>query len=298
MNAGHAQEAQKRFEQSLERDENVEALMQLGLLLERTGRPAEAEQRFRRALELSPSATLADDVRRAEILENLGNTSRAQGKNAEMKAQYTSALDAWTEARDQVEGATGAIVEMRRGVLLDNLGRHRQAVEAFENAMGFAPQWRDVYAGILAHLVSAPPDIDLAASVWRRSQLHLSLAPEWKVYFTLWIQLITARAGQPPVEEHGELLRRHAGSSNWWGKLASFGAGELDYADLISVASNLGERTEALYYEGSRLFIAGERERAREQFQQVLDTNMVSFFEFEMARKLLSEEQRAGAKKP
>ena len=298
MNAGHAQEAQKRFEQSLERDENVEALMQLGLLLERTGRPAEAEQRFRRALELSPSATLADDVRRAEILENLGNTSRAQGKNAEMKAQYTSALDAWTEARDQVEGATGAIVEMRRGVLLDNLGRHLQAVEAFENAMGFAPQWRDVYAGILAHLVSAPPDIDLAASVWRRSQLHLSLAPEWKVYFTLWIQLITARAGQPPVEEHGELLRRHAGSSNWWGKLASFGAGELDYADLISVASNLGERTEALYYEGSRLFIAGERERAREQFQQVLDTNMVSFFEFEMARKLLSEEQRAGAKKP
>ncbi|MFW2386729.1 MAG: tetratricopeptide repeat protein [Polyangiales bacterium] len=297
MNAGHAAEAQRRFEQSLEKDENVEALMQLGLLLERTGRPAEAQQRFRRALELSPSATLADDVRRAEILENLGNTSRAQGKTAEMEAQYNSALKAWTEARDQVDGATGAIVEMRRGVLLDQLNQHRQAVEAFENAMGYAPQWRDVYAGILAHLVSAAPDIDLAASVWRRSQLHLSLAPEWKVYFTLWIQLITARAGEPPVDEHGDLLRRLAGSSNWWGKLASFGAGELDYEGLISVASSLGERTEALYYEGSRLFIAGDHDKAREQFQRVLDTNMVSFFEFEMARKLLSEEQRAGAKK-
>jgi tetratricopeptide (TPR) repeat protein len=297
MNAGHAAEAQRRFEQSLEKDENVEALMQLGLLLERTGRPAEAEQRFRRALELSPSATLADDVRRAEILENLGNTSRAQGKTAEMEAQYNSALEAWTDARDQVDGATGAIVEMRRGVLLDNLNQHRQAVEAFENAMGYAPQWRDVYAGILAHLVSAAPDIDLAASVWRRSQLHLSLAPEWKVYFTLWIQLITARAGEPPVDEHRDLLRRLAGSSNWWGKLASFGAGELDYEGLISVASSLGERTEALYYEGSRLFIAGDHDKAREQFQRVLDTNMVSFFEFEMARKLLGEEQRAGAKK-
>ncbi len=294
MNAGHADEAQRRFENSLQADENIEALMQLGLLLERTGRPAEAEKRFRRAFALSPSATLADDVRRAEILENLGNTSLAQGKTVEMKSQYRAALEAWTEARDQVEGATGAIVEMRRGVLLDQLGRHEEAVDAFQSAMTFAPQWRDVYAGILAHLVSAPVDIELASSVWRRSQLHLNLAPEWKVYFTLWIQFITARAGKPPVDEHRELLRSLGGSSNWWGKLASFGAGELDYTGLLSVAASLGERTEALYYEGTRLFIEGDEQGSRKQLQQVLDTNMVSFFEFEMARKLLLEERRSG----
>jgi len=294
MNAGRAAEAERRFKQSLGEDENVEALMQLGLLLERTGRPAEAEQQFRRALALSPSATLADDVRRAEILENLGNTSRAQGKTGDMKAQYTAALEAWTAARDQVEGPTGAIVEMRRGVLLDHLGRHPQAVDAFESAMTFAPQWRDVYAGILSHLVSSPVDIELASSVWRRSQLHLSLAPEWKVYFTLWIQFITARAGQPPVQEHSEILRSLGGNSTWWGKLASFGAGELEYAGLMSVASSLGERTEALYYEGTRLFIEGDKQGADRKFQEVLDTNMVSFFEFEMARKLLLEEAGAG----
>lgn len=298
MNAGHASEAQRRFEKSLEADENIEALMQLGLLLERTDRPAEAEQRFRRAFALSPSATLADEVRRAEILENLGNTSRAQGKIGEMKSQYKAALEAWTEARDQVEGATGAIVEMRRGVLLDQLGRHEDAVDAFQSAMAFAPQWRDVYAGILAHLVSAPVDLELASSVWQMSQLHLNLAPEWKVYFTLWIQFITARAGKPPVEEHRQLLRRLGGSSNWWGKLASFGAGELDYSGLLSVASSLGERTEALYYEATRLFIEGDEPGSRKQLQQVLDTNMVSFFEFEMARKLLLEEKRAGDRAP
>ena len=41
MNAGHAAEAQQRFEQSIETDENPGALTQLGLLLERTDRPAE-----------------------------------------------------------------------------------------------------------------------------------------------------------------------------------------------------------------------------------------------------------------
>ena len=298
MNAGHADEAQERFEKSLEKDEDPGALSQLGLLLERTGRPDEAEQRYRRALALAPSDSLADDLQRADILENLGNTARTQGKGRQMTAHYKGALRAWTEARDQVDGPTAALVELRRGVLLDNLGLHEEAVDAFENAMSHAPQWRDVYASILAHLVSAPPDFELASSVWRRSQLQLTLPPEWKVYFTLWIQLITARAGQPPAEDHTDLLRRLGGSSNWWGKLASFGAGDLDYAGLISVASSLGEETEALYYEGSRLFIAGDRQGARDQFQRVLDTKMVSFFEYEMARKLLLAHERTSEPKP
>jgi len=298
MNAGHAAEAERRFEQSLEKNADPGALLQLGLLLERTGRPKEAELRYRRALALSPSDSLTDDLRRAEILENLGNVARAQGKTGETTAQYKSALAAWTDARDQVEGPTGALVEMRRGVLLDLLDRHEEAVDAFESAMAHAPQWRDVYASILSHLVSAEPDFKLASSVWRRSQLHLTLPPEWKVYFTLWIQFIAARADQAPLQEHTDLLRRLGGSSNWWGKLASFGAGELDYAGLISVASSLGEETEALYYEGTRLFIAGDRDAAYEQFRRVLDTKMVSFFEYEMARKLLLQLGKVGTPDP
>ena len=298
MNAGHAAEAERRFEQSLEKNADPGALLQLGLLLERTGRPKEAELRYRRALALSPSDSLTDDLRRAEILENLGNVARAQGKTGETTAQYKSALAVWTDARDQVEGPTGALVEMRRGVLLDLLDRHEEAVDAFESAMAHAPQWRDVYASILSHLVSAEPDFKLASSVWRRSQLHLTLPPEWKVYFTLWIQFIAARADQAPAQEHTDLLQRLGGSSNWWGKLASFGAGELDYAGLISVASSLGEETEALYYEGTRLFIAGDRDAAYEQFRRVLDTKMVSFFEYEMARKLLLQPEKVGAPDP
>ena len=292
MNAGHADEAQRRFENSIAEDEDPGALLQLGLLLERTGELDLAESRYRRALELTPRDSLPDELRRSEILEHMGDIARARGDDREMTARYQDALKAWTEARDQVEGPTGALVEMRRGVLLDQLGRHEAAVDAFESAMTHAPQWRDVYATILSHLVSATPNFDLASSVWRRSQLQLTLPPEWKVYFTLWMQMIAARAEQAPVKEHTDLLRRLGQSSNWWGKLASFGAGDLDYQDLISVASSLGEETEALYYEATRLFIAGDRQAANEQFRRVLDTKMVSFYEYEMARRLLIEQER------
>ena len=223
----------------------------------------------------------------------MGDVARARGDAAEMKARYRDALAAWSSARDQVEGPTGALVEMRRGVLLDQLGRHEEAVEAFEAAMTHAPQWRDVYATILSHLVSTAPDYELASSVWRRSQLQLTLPPEWKVYFTLWIQFIAARAGEAPSAEHTELLRRLGASPNWWGKLASFGAGDLNYDDMMSVASSLGEETEVLYYEATRLYIAGEREAAERQFRRVLETNMVSFYEFEMARKLLINQAKS-----
>ncbi len=293
MNAGHAEEAQKRFERSIRTEEDPAALLQLGLLLERTDQLDEAEKRYQRALSITPKGSLPDELRRAEILEHMGDIARARGNVDEMTSRYETALAAWSAARDQVEGPTGALVEMRRGVLLDQLGRHDDAVDAFESAMTYAPQWRDVYATILSHLVSASPDFALATSVWRRSQLQLTLPPEWKVYFTLWIQFIAARADQEPLQEHSDLLRRLGKSSNWWGKLASFGAGDLDYEALMTVASSLGEETEALYYEATRLYIVGERDAAETQFRRVLDTNMVSFYEYEMARKLLIEESRA-----
>jgi tetratricopeptide (TPR) repeat protein len=102
MNAGHADEAQRRFEKSIAEDEDPSALLQLGLLLERTGQLELAEQRYRRALELTPRDSLPDELRRSEILEHMGDVARAKGETQEMTARYQEALKAWTEARDQV----------------------------------------------------------------------------------------------------------------------------------------------------------------------------------------------------
>lgn len=298
MNAGDVAEAERRFLASIERDENANALLQLGRLLERTGRPDEAAPFYERALALIPSNTMSDALHRAEVLEHLGDVDGAQGRSAAQEKSYEKALAAWSEAVGLVEGPTAALVEIRRGVLLDHLGRHDEALDAFESAMALAPQWREVYATILSHMVVADPDYDFATSVWRRAQLQLNLPPEWKVYFTLWMQFIAARAEQPPSAEHTDLLRRLGKPANWWGRLARFGAQDISYDELLTVASSLGEETEALFYEGARLYVAGDRANAQAQFQRVLDTNMISFYEFEMARKLLAAQPQLGATNP
>lgn len=298
MNAGHVDEAERRFKASIERDENASALLQLGLLLERIGRPKDAEGYYQGALELTPSNTLSDSLHRAEILEHIGSAAGAQGRTAEMMKHYGTALDAWSEAVGLVEGPTAALVEIRRGVLLDHLGRHEDALDAFHSAMALAPQWREVYATILSHLVVAEPDFEFASTVWRRAQLQLNLPPEWKVYFTLWVQFIAARAEQSSNAEHTELLRRLGKPANWWGKLASFGAQDISYDELLTVASSLGEETEALFYEGTRLFVNGNRDGANAQFQRVIETKMVSFYEYEMARKFLLAQSKHAAETP
>ncbi len=287
MNAGSPDEAKRRFEASLDKRESAAALLQLGILLERTGYPEQAEARYKRALTLLPSQTNRQRLRRAEILERLADTTLALGDKKRAEQLYRSALDMWSGGTDDLEGPAVAVVEIRRGVLLDQLGRHDDAVSAFQIAMAAAPRWRETYASILSHLVVSEPDVELAQQVWSRAQLQLALPPEWKVYFTLWIEIIVGRAGGTVVPQGQELLRRLGQSASWWGSLAKFGSGDLDYSALLSAASNLGEQTEAHFYEGARRMTHGDNAGALDQFQRVLNTHMVSFFEYEMARGLL-----------
>ena len=296
MNAGNATEARRHLQASLDVLETGNASYQLGLLLLRIGEPKAAESNLRRALQLTPEKDRKDRLQRAEIFERIGQATAAQGADRRAMNSYTQALNYWTNAADGVEGAPLALLQIHRGVLLDHLGKHEEAVAAFHEAMAAAPQWRETYASILSHIVISTPDVELANLVWRRAQLQLTLPLEWKVYFTLWVRAISARAGVSVSPDSVALLRRLARSSNWWGRLARFGVGDLDYPGLLNAASGLGEEAEAHFYQGAKLLESGKSGPARSLFQKVLDTGMVNFYEYEMARSLLAPEKRAGTR--
>ena len=121
----------------------------------------------------------------------------------------------------------------------------------------------------------------------RRANYQLTLEPQWKVYFALWVQAIAARASSEPEREVGILLRDLSRGDGWSSRLAAYARGEMPYGDLVEAADDDGERAEAAFYEGTRRLGAGDVPGARELFQSVLESGMVSFYEYAMAQELL-----------
>ena len=155
--------------------------------------------------------------------------------------------------------------------------------------MELAPGLRETYATILAFLVVAEPDLGFARRVYRHALNQLSLEPEWKVYFGLWLKTIAGRKGDDvdKVLEVDNVLSDLSEGNEWSAKLARFASGKLSYEVLLGEASGIGERSEAHFYEGARRLGANDLEGARSMFQLVLQARMVNFYEFAMAQELI-----------
>jgi tetratricopeptide (TPR) repeat protein len=288
MSAGNAEEARAHLQASLDKRETTRALIQMGQLHARIGQRDEAQKYFARALERTNARDVDEARLRAQILEQVGDVQRASGKPAEAVLAYNEALALWEAALkagpEEMERAFG---EIRRGVLLSRLDRQAEALDAFELAMQAVPYDRETYAQILSFMVVGAPSLEVATSILQRAQRQLTLDPEWRTYFSLWVQAIAGRTHTTVPADATRLLARLARSDTWWGRLAQFGAGSIDHQKLSGFAKTRGEQVEADFYEGARRLEKGELAEARVMFQRVLDSRMVSFFEFQMAQELM-----------
>lgn len=288
MSAGNAEEAKAHLQASLDKKETTRALIQMGQLHARTGQRDEAAKFFARALDRTSLRDVEEARLRAQILEQIGDVKRASGKPGEAAQAYTESLAIWEGAlKSGAEEMERAFGEIRRGVLLSRLERQSEALDAFELAMQAVPYDRETYAQILSFMVVGAPSLEVAESILQRAQRQLTLDPEWRTYFALWVQAIAGRTRSPVPSEVSRLLTRLARSDTWWGRLSQFGAGTIDHAQLTGFAKSRGEQVEADFYEGARRVAKGELAEARQLFQRVLDSRMVSFFEFQMAQELM-----------
>lgn len=287
MNAGNIAEAEGRFRESLKAKETVEALLQLGQLLGRVGRGPQAAPLFERALVVAPDKNAGDSVKRAEILEQLGDTQRMSGSVEQSLQSYQRAMALWESAMPALEGSEMGHAQIRRGIILGRLGKSDRVIECFKLAMKYAPESRETYAAILSYLLISGTDGNFGSRVFRFALRQATLEPEWKVYFALWVRAIAARSGVSAETDQGSVLDELSDGSQWWARLARFGASKIDFKQLVTDAANVGERTEAFFYEATRRLGAGDVDGARQMLQRVLDSRMVSFYEYAMAQELL-----------
>lgn len=298
MNAGEPEEALRRFKRSVEINPSAQSYTQLGSLALRMGKLDESARAFEEALALTPATTMASLPVRAEILRAYAELFATKGEREREQAILSEALSLWERAEPAFLGDRAGLVALNRGLLLQKLGQRDEARAAFDRAFTLSPKQQTIYASILSALTADQrPDTELAETTLRRALQHLSLDPEWKAYFALWTRLIALREGadEPALVTH--LLEGLAEGRAWPARLARFALGRMEGAELVDAAENKGELAEAHFYIAvdalQKKDAGGGGEAYRRALEAVIETEMVAFYEYEMASALLRELDRA-----
>ena len=103
---------------------------------------------------------------------------------------------------------------------------------------------------------------------------------------SLWMLAEARRIGQSPDPLVREYLASRKGRL-WYHHLARFATGRVDRASLEPRANTRGRRAELLYY--TAVLDNGEPQAIRRLLHGVLDTDMIMFYEYDMAKYWLSE---------
>jgi tetratricopeptide (TPR) repeat protein len=307
VNAGLIDRAEPLFLRAREEGEpTAEVTVELANLALKRGDPARATRIVREGLDAMRAKGAAQDTigsveGRARLDRLLGDTFDAAGDRDAAATAWRGSLIGWERLtiehlrRKNVAEAAEATVEV--GKLLYLLGRHGEALQRFDDALEADDDRDQSYIDIVAFLVQAG-ETEAALSVYHRalSRPGHAVSEYVKVYTSLWMLDLTRRTnkvGDPKAEaylhtldqRHGE-LRPHRGAA-WSRLLGRYAIGKVSYDQVLAAANTPGKRAEIYFYEAMHRLEEGKSDDAHQLWQKVVETQMFSFFEFDMASHYL-----------
>jgi tetratricopeptide (TPR) repeat protein len=226
------------------------------------------------------------DYLRAVILEKRADLLLALKKKSEAEPLYREAL-AKLEAGGELMDSSPAVA-IRRGVILHQLGKKDASQEAFRLAIRLDPDRAETYGTIISFLV-VHGRLDDAVEFYRLSYNQDRIRAMWKIYYSLWIEGLSRRTGKGSVDLAKGYLESSNGES-WQDHLAKFFCGKITLGDLKKAAKNTGQRVEVSYYGAIVAMADGNTAEARKMLGEVIDSKLLGFFEYRMAREILRDE--------
>ena len=154
-------------------------------------------------------------------------------------------------------------------------------MQDFRDAVSTAPNRPLTYADPLLFTVTHG-FLEEALEIFRQAVRH-ELPPQLELYFALWVNDLCVRRGVTPPPDAARIIDAFDEPS-WIGALAAHARGELSASQLEDRATDRGQQAEAAFYEGLRAWRTGDQEGGLARMQRVLESGMMSFFEFEMAQ--------------
>lgn len=286
---GELAEAGQYLEKSLELRPTASALEQLGTIDLKRARFSGAVKRFEAALGLALAPDdFAEQYTRARILRLAGDAVAATGDRGGASDYWNRSITTWADLNDKL-----ALPPRYKGELLVDagkskwaLGDHDIAFMHFENAIDADADGDDTHSSVVSFLI-VRGHYRRALDAYHRALGSHEISAYSKVYMSLWVLAESRRQGQPPDPFSVEYLASRNGRL-WYDDLARLATGRVELETLKKRANTRGRRAELLYY-AAVLDKSLDSDAIRAIMQQVIDTDMVLFYEYEMAQYWLSE---------
>jgi len=247
-------------------------------------RPSESDSVFRPLFQ----------VRQAQVLASRGDRDGARRRFEEV----AQSLDALTRV---VTGNELANIHLQQALVRDALGETDRVRPTLDAALDAAPDSRDVAARAVTFCLVRGRWSDVR-DLSRRARAQLTLDRPWTVYFGLW-GAAAARIGHL-TDDGGagaalERITQSTGeSAAWTTRIAQRFTGDLDRAGLARYARTPGHRAEMHFYESLLRRAEGDTAGANEELRAVIATEVLRYFEYEMAWEIVARGGLAASPAP
>lgn len=287
-------------------DAAVDVTRQLANLLLKKGEPQKAVALLQQAIDTRERSAPAEDTipyveGQARLFYLLGNAYDLSSNPEAASKAWSAAARAWERLmleqlrRKNLSSSAEATFEVGRLYYL--LGRREEGLRKLDEAIAQDEDRDQSYLDAIAFLVQRG-EAEAAVDIYRRALAKpgRSISEYVKVYASLWIADLTRRNSNAPdpgamgylraIADRAILLRAPR-TAPWYTQLAKYAVGEIGYSTLLGEADTTGKRAEAYFYEAMRRLSNGQRDEAYALWSKVVETRMLSFFEFEMASRYL-----------
>ncbi len=285
FNAGRVDDAVKFFERSQALEPSVPALEELGTIALKRGDGPRALALLERAQLLAAASDRRSFLYwRAQLGRLEGDAQELRGDAAaaeKARRQAAADFELLLKSQDVRSGEDAAELLIERGKALYDLGERDEAIAELEKAIDAAPDRGATYADVLAFLVPRG-EREEALDAYHRALGRSEVSEYLKVYCTLWILDLDRRASEPEDPLARAFLDGVDGGK-WYHALARWATGRETEKDLDAQAQNASNRAEAWFYEAMRRLEDGKLDEARALWRKVVDTQMMAFFEYDMA---------------
>ncbi|MCR9163523.1 MAG: tetratricopeptide repeat protein [Nannocystaceae bacterium] len=285
--SGDVAQSAKLLERSLAIEPAPPSIDLLGTIALKRNELAAARSHYQDLEDLPFSDELSQLQWEARARAQLGEIELRDGNAAAASKHLRVALRHNNDLLARTAASPRARAEryIERGKLLFTLGDMRAAMTDFRKAADLDPGGIKVYADPLRVMV-AHGYFDEAEETFRRAMSQANLSGNLKLYFSLWVHELALRQGHAAPIEAAEFLDDYRGTT--WGRaLSQHARGSLDFDGLLEAATSRGERAEAYFYEGLQRWRTGNDQGGADMMNKVVGTQMMGFFEFDMAQSYL-----------